>query len=117
MIPACKLRNYASILLVNFLLRSNIGKYFVVAYNSGRSIVTAGLYGQNECFFLHIIDYFCFMRFLGKVMRFIGRFIKYSLISVFVLLIAFAIAIQTSSFQTFLGERASAWLSKELHTT
>jgi hypothetical protein len=57
------------------------------------------------------------MRFLGKVIRFIGRFIKYSLISVFVLLIAFFIAIQTSSFQTYLGKKASAWLSEELHTT
>jgi hypothetical protein len=57
------------------------------------------------------------MRFLGKVIRFIGRFIKYSLISLFVLLVAFFIAIQTSPFQTFLGQQASKWLSKELHTT
>lgn len=57
------------------------------------------------------------MQFFRKVIRFLGRFIKYSLICVLVLLIAFFIAIQTSGFQTYLGQKASAWLSEELHTT
>ncbi|MDP2386260.1 MAG: translocation/assembly module TamB domain-containing protein [Bacteroidota bacterium] len=57
------------------------------------------------------------MQFLRKVIRFLGRFIKYSLICVLVLLIAFFIAIQTSTFQTYLGKKASAWLSEELKTT
>ncbi|HEY1039025.1 MAG TPA: hypothetical protein VGF30_06440, partial [Bacteroidia bacterium] len=57
------------------------------------------------------------MQFLRKVIRFLGRFLKYSLICVFILLIAFFIAIQTSTFQTYLGKQASSWLSKELNTT
>lgn len=56
------------------------------------------------------------MGYFGKVMRFIGRILKYSLISIFILLIAFFIAIQTSGFQTYLGQKASAWLSDELNT-
>jgi hypothetical protein len=56
------------------------------------------------------------MGYFGKVMRFIGRILKYSLISIFILLIAFFIAIQTSGFQTYLGQKASAWLSDELKT-
>lgn len=56
------------------------------------------------------------MGYFGKVMRFIGRILKYSLISIFILLIAFFIVIQTSGFQTYLGQKASAWLSDELNT-
>src|SRR6202008_2174461 len=49
--------------------------------------------------------------------RFIGRFLKYSLICVFVLLVTFIIAIQIPAFQTYLGKKASAWLSEQLNTT
>ncbi|MFL5753269.1 MAG: translocation/assembly module TamB domain-containing protein [Bacteroidia bacterium] len=52
----------------------------------------------------------------GKITRFIWRTLKYSFLVVFLLLIVLVIAIQTSSVQTFLGQQASSWLSKELKT-
>ena len=52
----------------------------------------------------------------SKIMRFIWSFMLYFFVVVFAFGIILFFIVQTSSFQTYLGRKATDWLSKELKT-
>src|SRR5438309_7450638 len=52
----------------------------------------------------------------GKVKSFIWRVLKYTSLSLLLLLIAVFVLFQMHGVQTWLGKKASAYLSKELNT-
>lgn len=54
---------------------------------------------------------------MTKVFKILGRIIGISLEWILIFLILFAFAIRTSPVQTFLAQKATDFLSKELHTT
>src|ERR1700752_3088180 len=56
------------------------------------------------------------MQKLGKVSRFIWRSIKITLLVVLVILLSAFFLVQVPSVQTYLGKKASAYLSKQLKT-
>jgi hypothetical protein len=53
---------------------------------------------------------------MSKIMKFTGRFLSILMDVLLISLIAFAFAVRTTPFQTFLAQKATAYLSSELKT-
>ncbi len=53
---------------------------------------------------------------MSKLMKFIGRFLSIFVDVLFILLIVLAFSVRTTKFQTFLAQKATAYLSSELGT-